>query len=32
MNIDAIITKLPYWSFVSENEKNILVRGTTYRT
>ncbi len=32
MNIEAIITKLPYWSFVSEDEKNLLVRGTTYRT
>ncbi len=32
MDIETLVTKLPYWNVLTEDEKNILIRGTTYRT
>lgn len=31
MNIETLVTKLQYWNFLTENEKNTLIRGTTCR-
>ncbi|MGN1155055.1 MAG: Crp/Fnr family transcriptional regulator [Agathobacter sp.] len=32
MNVDTLVTKLQYWDFLTEEEKNILIQGTSYRS
>ncbi|MGN0733771.1 MAG: Crp/Fnr family transcriptional regulator [Emergencia sp.] len=31
MNIDNLVKKLPYWDLLTDEERNLLIRGTTHR-